>query len=162
MLEFPEIVKKPPALAIWLIFLQEKKRFSALFSDTSTTCFWSHPDLSQLHNGILMLNKIPQVIRLLSRGERPIQEQFWLPMECVECLECLECLECVTSLVTKVTQRVFYIKPLCQYCIVLDTKGLLFSSICVNIVLFSTHTKERWHLMTSKENVTSQWWRVGV
>ena len=57
-----------------------------------------------------------------------------------------------------------------------DTKGLLFSSSYVNIVLFSTHTKEwwrlmtseknvwnvTWHLMTSKENVTSQWWRVGV
>ena len=28
---------------------------------------------------------------------------------------------------------------LCKYCIVLDTKGLLFSSICVNIALFSTH-----------------------
>ena len=51
---------------------------------------------------------------LISRGKRPVWEQFWYPMEC------LECQECVTSLVTKVTP-----------------KGLLFSSICVNIVLFS-------------------------
>ena len=27
----------------------------------------------------------------------------------------------------------------CKYGIVLDTKGLLFSSICIDIVLFSTH-----------------------
>ena len=45
----------------------------------------------------------------------PLKEQFSSPMECVECLEC------VTSLVTKVTQKI-----------------LMFSSICVNTVLFST------------------------
>ena len=54
--------------------------------------------------------------KVVSRGKSTVLRQFWLPMECVECLEC------VTSLVNKVTQRVF-----------------LFSSICVNIVLFSTH-----------------------
>ena len=44
-------------------------------------------------------------------------------------MECVECLECVTSLVTKVTQRVFCIKHLCKYCIVLDThKGVMTSN----------------------------------
>ena len=32
----------------------------------------------------------------------------------------------------------FVFKHLCKYCIVLNTKGLLFPSICVNIVLFAT------------------------
>ena len=44
-------------------------------------------------------------------------------------MECVECLECVTSLVTKVTQRVFCIKHLCTYCIVLNThKGVMTSN----------------------------------
>ena len=58
------------------------------------------------------------------RGERPIRGQFWLQMECVECLEC------VTSLVTKVKQRVFYIKHICTYCIVLDTKVFYIKHLC--------------------------------
>ena len=49
----------------------------------------------------------------VSSGKWRARPQFWLPMECVEC---------VTSLVTKVTQRAF-----------------CFSSICVNIVSFSSH-----------------------
>ena len=57
--------------------------------------------------------------RAVSRGKSRVQAQF-------------------SSLLFS-TQRVFcFFKHLCQYCIVLDTKGLLFSSIYVNILLVST------------------------
>ena len=76
----------------------------------------------------------PRVVmkKYVSSRELRIRAQFWHPMDGVECLEC------VTSLVTKVTQRSFVFKHLYQYCIVVDTKGLVLLSICVNIVLFST------------------------
>ena len=126
------ILKLHQCLHLWIVhlssFISKPVDIFSIFDDWSICLYQIYSRLS-LTPGVANNFNSPKkwlpshyILRyhmtssIISRGKSRVLHQLWHP-----------------------NKGSFAFKHLYEYCIVLDTKVLLFSSICVNILLFSTH-----------------------